>query len=238
MAGLPELNSEIAKKKKEIVIGDFLDLRRTSVKSLPDNLTVRGNLFLSDSKIAVLPNNLTVLGSLYLSRTKIRFLPDSLTVQGSLNVSYTDIIELPTRLKVSGTVYGLEENQKRLEEKKTDCDKKAAVLMQECRREIMDGWKIFYSEYLDEIEKYPPLSNKQVTLTELIERFSVQAKGYMGEKFPMIRSVPCDVFWGIILSSIEGTYTHRVDDLKSVRDEIAAKHSSVVAVPEATAQGH
>ena len=43
-----------------------LDLRYTSIKSLPDNLTVSGFLDLSSTAITTLPNNLTVGGNLYL----------------------------------------------------------------------------------------------------------------------------------------------------------------------------
>jgi len=43
----------------------------TPIESLPDNLTVRGNLELSNTPISSLPNNLTVEGSLYIISTPI-----------------------------------------------------------------------------------------------------------------------------------------------------------------------
>ena len=49
----------------------YLDLRRTPIQTLPDNLTVGGSLDLSDTPIQTLPDNLTVGGSLYLSDTPI-----------------------------------------------------------------------------------------------------------------------------------------------------------------------
>ena len=73
-----------------------LDLRGTSITTLPDNLTVGGFLDLSGTSITTLPDNLTVGGSLDLEGTSITTLPDNLTVGGSLYLNGTGI----TRRKV------------------------------------------------------------------------------------------------------------------------------------------
>ena len=83
------------------VIGD-LDLTRTNITALPDNLTVGGSLDLAGTKIKALPDNLTVGGSLYLSYTDITALPDNLTVGGSLDLAGTKIKALPDNLTVGG----------------------------------------------------------------------------------------------------------------------------------------
>ena len=81
-----------------LTVGDWLDLRGTSITALPDNLTVGDWLDLEGTSITALPDNLTVGGSLYLRGTSITALPDNLTVGGSLylrpekiaNVSYRE----------------------------------------------------------------------------------------------------------------------------------------------------
>ena len=76
-----------------------LDLRNTGVTSLPDNLTVKGRLYLHDTGITSLPDNLNVRYDLDLSDTGITALPDNLTaVCGDLNLSGTRITALPDNL--------------------------------------------------------------------------------------------------------------------------------------------
>src|ERR1017187_2853093 len=64
------------------VTGDLLeDLLKFNPKfKIPDNLTVNGDLWLSNTSITSLPDNLTVNGYLNLSNTLITSLPDNLTV--------------------------------------------------------------------------------------------------------------------------------------------------------------
>lgn len=62
------------------------DPQRTS---LPDNLTVRGNLDLRGTAITELPNNLTVRGSLYIDGAQITALPDNLIVDGEIYICGT-----------------------------------------------------------------------------------------------------------------------------------------------------
>jgi Leucine-rich repeat (LRR) protein len=81
-----------------------LDLRYTSIKSLPDNLTVSGFLDLSNTAITTLPENLTVDGDLFCYSTKITSLPKNLkiTVGGDLNLYAAKIKSLPNNLTVGG----------------------------------------------------------------------------------------------------------------------------------------
>ncbi len=61
-------------------------LKDPQITSLPDNLTVRGNLDLRGTAITALPDNLTVRGSLYIDGTQITALPDNLTVDGEIYI--------------------------------------------------------------------------------------------------------------------------------------------------------
>ncbi|EEI9213774.1 hypothetical protein BAB39_003155 [Salmonella enterica subsp. enterica serovar Carrau] len=83
-----------------LTVGDWLDLRGTSITALPDNLTVGGGLDLSGTSITALPDNLTVGGGLDLSGTSITALPDNLTVGDWLDLSGTSITALPDNLTV------------------------------------------------------------------------------------------------------------------------------------------
>ncbi|MGV0949075.1 MAG: leucine-rich repeat domain-containing protein [Azonexus sp.] len=76
------------------------DLQNSSLKALPDDLTVNGDLNVSGTKLKALPNNLTVNGSLIISNTAISALPPGLKVKGSLALSGTKITALPQGLKV------------------------------------------------------------------------------------------------------------------------------------------
>ena len=85
-----------------LTVGGGLDLRGTSIKTLPDNLTVGGYLDLEGTSIKTLPDNLTVGGDLYLIGTSITTLPDNLTVGGYLDLEGTSIKTLPDNLTVGG----------------------------------------------------------------------------------------------------------------------------------------
>ena len=56
--------------------------------------------------ITQLPDNLSVGGSLYLSNTQITQLPDNLSVGGSLDLSNTQITQLPDNLSVGYEIIG------------------------------------------------------------------------------------------------------------------------------------
>ena len=72
---------------------------------LPDNLTVYGDLDLSDTPITSLPSGLKVGGGLFLEGTQIKQLPSDLKVGGGLGLTNTPIKELPSDLKVVGNLY-------------------------------------------------------------------------------------------------------------------------------------
>jgi hypothetical protein len=93
----------------KIVVDGDLDLTRTPITSLPDNLHVGGSLNLYMCKnLTSLGNNLSVRGYLELSRTPITSLPDNFSVGGNLNLSYTPITSLPDNLHVEGGLYLVE----------------------------------------------------------------------------------------------------------------------------------
>ena len=67
-----------------------------------EDLNVKGDLYLRDSKIASLPKGLKVGGNLNLGFTKITLLPEGLNVRGDLDLYWTYINSLPKGLKVGG----------------------------------------------------------------------------------------------------------------------------------------
>jgi hypothetical protein len=62
----------------------YLNLNKSDVRLLPDNLIVYGDLYLIESEIVELPSNLRVKGDLFLDKTKITEIPDDLIVDGNL----------------------------------------------------------------------------------------------------------------------------------------------------------
>ena len=92
-----------------IHVEEDLDLRNTRIEchSLPDtdNLSVKGYLDLTYTKITSLPNNLSVGRNLYLQRSRITSLPDNLRVRGHLDLRGTKITSLPDNLSVGGKIY-------------------------------------------------------------------------------------------------------------------------------------
>lgn len=76
------------------------DLSNSSLKYLPDDLTVTGDLNVSGTKLKALPRNLNVQGSLYLANTNIKELPAGLQVKGNLGLSGTKITSLPDGMTV------------------------------------------------------------------------------------------------------------------------------------------
>ncbi len=83
-----------------LTVGGDLDLENTSITRLPKGLTVHGNLDLFGSMITQLPEELTVGGNLLLQYTNITHLPAGLTVGRNLDLRGTNITHLPERLIV------------------------------------------------------------------------------------------------------------------------------------------
>lgn len=97
------LFSQIRIVRGEIQPGETIrgvDLSGSSIKTLPDDLTVSGNLSLADTKIARLPNNLNIQGDLNISNTAISELPPGLKVSGGLKLSGTKISALPDGMSI------------------------------------------------------------------------------------------------------------------------------------------
>jgi hypothetical protein len=90
---------------QRVVKGD-LDLRHSSITSLPDGLRVGGGLNLTRSSITSLPAGLRVGGDLTLSYTPITSLPAGLRVGRGLDIFDTPITSLPADLTVDGYIFG------------------------------------------------------------------------------------------------------------------------------------
>jgi hypothetical protein len=73
-----------------------------------EDLNVKGDLYLRDSKITSLPEGLKVRGNLNLGFSKITSLPEGLNVRGDLDIYWTDITSLPKGLKIGGKLYIME----------------------------------------------------------------------------------------------------------------------------------
>jgi len=72
-----------------------------NITSLPSGLNVKGDLDLRDTNITKLPPDLEVGGSIFLLRTPIEKLPDNFAVNGYLDVDgCKNITSLPSGLKV------------------------------------------------------------------------------------------------------------------------------------------
>jgi hypothetical protein len=71
----------------------------------PEELDVKGDLDLSDTKIKYLPKGLKIEHFLVISDTKITSLPPDLEVRGHIFMSDTKITSLPPDLKVEGNVW-------------------------------------------------------------------------------------------------------------------------------------
>ena len=78
-------------KATDLEVERYLDLRGTSITSLPEGLKVGGCLYLRGTKITSLPEGLKVGGHLDLSDTPITSLPEGLKVGGSLYLSDTPL---------------------------------------------------------------------------------------------------------------------------------------------------
>lgn len=100
-----ETGYELTMKGGRLFYDGCLDLSKTKIKSLPDNLTVSGYLDLNNTEIEYLPDNLVVSDSLYLYETKIKELPNNLIVGNSLYLNKTKIRELPNNLTIGGGLY-------------------------------------------------------------------------------------------------------------------------------------
>ncbi|MDR2086884.1 MAG: ssDNA-binding domain-containing protein, partial [Dysgonamonadaceae bacterium] len=95
---------------KEITAADFCKMTAEQRASLPNNLTIKGDLDMgatlpTDLKDLKLPENLTIEGDLEISGSEIELkeLPKNLTVTGALRGQFSTIKSLPNGLNVSRT---------------------------------------------------------------------------------------------------------------------------------------
>lgn len=99
---------DITKLKGEAydVYEGSLDLRGAKVETLPENLTVTGNLILRGNKhITELPKSLHIARNLDLSETNIKTLPKGLVVGDDLILTNSAISALPEGLVVGRTLF-------------------------------------------------------------------------------------------------------------------------------------
>ena len=84
-----KLINNIPLTKEELNVKGDLDLRFSSITSLPEGLEVGDDLYLHYSKITSLPEGLIVRGNLYLSSSNITLLPKGLKVGRNIYLSET-----------------------------------------------------------------------------------------------------------------------------------------------------
>jgi hypothetical protein len=96
--GLNLVASGIRVLPQGLVVGGRLSLWGTAVANLPAGLEA-GRLLLLDTPIATLPSDLKVGIDLYLSNTQIRALPDGLKLRGHLELCNTPLRTLPAGLE-------------------------------------------------------------------------------------------------------------------------------------------
>ena len=76
--------------------------------NLPDNLTIKGSLDLSENNITSLPEGLKVGGNLYLYENKLTSLPENLEVEGDLDLrknNFPDDYKIPKSVKIGGRIH-------------------------------------------------------------------------------------------------------------------------------------
>lgn len=96
---------------ENIIIGNDLEAFSSNIEMLPRNVRIGGNICLGDCKnLKSLPDGLIVNGDLDLSESGLTELPDRLIVGGNIDIRSTSIQELPDNLIVGGKIM-MDENQ-------------------------------------------------------------------------------------------------------------------------------
>jgi hypothetical protein len=95
---------ELKEIPSTITVGKNMSLIDCGVESLPDGLTIGGDLTII-GKFNQFPSKINVGGNLILGGTQIAELPDNLVVSGSLNIGWTPLEKLPAGLIVSDDLY-------------------------------------------------------------------------------------------------------------------------------------
>lgn len=90
---------------ENIIIGNDLEAFCSDIETLPKNVRIGGNICLSDCKnLKSLPDGLVVNGDLDLSESGLTELPDKLIVGGNIDIRSTSIQKLPDDLVVGGKI--------------------------------------------------------------------------------------------------------------------------------------
>jgi hypothetical protein len=88
-----------------------LEITESSIKSLPENLIVRGNLNMAICDVRSLPDGTTVGGKLFARGSLLEHLGDGTSIGGSIDIGRTRIASLPRGLTVKGNLT-LDDNQR------------------------------------------------------------------------------------------------------------------------------
>lgn len=105
---------------ENIIIGNDLEAYCSDIETLPKNIRIGGNIYLSNCKnLKSLPDGLVVNGDLDLSESGLTELPDKLIVGGNIDIRSTPIQELPDNLIVGGKIM-MDENQANASNVKTE----------------------------------------------------------------------------------------------------------------------
>lgn len=103
MKGIEVSNSSVPSLPESLREVGTLSIRRTGLTSIPENLKeIRENLNISFLPTFSLPNGLTVGGNLGLLDVGLTSLPENLTVNGDFSMSMVGITSLPENLKING----------------------------------------------------------------------------------------------------------------------------------------
>lgn len=90
---------------ENIIIGNDLEAYCSDIETLPENSRIGGNICLSGCKnLKSLPDGLVVNGDLDLNESSLMELPDRLIVGGNLDIRSTSIQRLPDDLVVGGKI--------------------------------------------------------------------------------------------------------------------------------------
>jgi hypothetical protein len=96
--------ANLAEIGRNLQVGGSLDLERTSLKTLPEDMFIGCNLALEGASIKSLPDNLRVEGTLNLCNTAIAALPENLFVGNSLDLTDSAIQRVPSTTTIEGTI--------------------------------------------------------------------------------------------------------------------------------------
>ena len=75
---------------------------KLDTNGVPDNLTVKGNLYCYNNELTSLPDNLIVNSDLYCYNNQLTSLPDDLIVNGDLYCYNNQLTSLPNNLTIWG----------------------------------------------------------------------------------------------------------------------------------------